>query len=1019
MQCVAEQSAKWGKTNIGLDVDHYGLNKFTSRTDDKYVLVCNHLLKIIVPITSQKQPRIYSVSIDTVDSYTERPTLSAAVAEKLRVHHSPASVPYALAIHGLGGSGKTQLALKYVEDHRDEYSPILWIDAKDEESVRASFERCANELHLQGNSSQSHSTCIADLPSVRAVLQWLRNRKDTDDRWLVVVDNADDVTWGIKKVMPKGKLGSIIVTSQDGDSRKLIGGGCEELRVGTMKLQEARALILRHLTLDLDPVPEDTLRDCDKIAERLGCLALAVDLAGAYISNDDTNPRQALRQYLVDYTRHQDQLLQSEHYRGMSTSDKTVWTVWDTTLEMIETRYAHLQPGLVLAFLARFKGVVVQDELLRLTSLGMSRICEDLYGGAVELPTWLDKALTVENREWDDYFYRESRRVLVRYSLLQRVEGEWPGVSMHGLVQWRARKHEEEQPWDKWHLIAVVAGCAQLSKDNARPQFRRELVVHVPTVQEVHLDGLDVEEEGKGVVWNTFSKVLYDEGRWAEAEEVLVQMMGKSTKMLGREHPNTLRSMNNLASTYRDQGRWTEAEELFVQVVEASKRVFGGKHPNTLTSIGNLASTYKKQGRCREAEELEVHVLEIETTMFDPEHHDTLNSMDNLALTYSYQERWTKAEELGVQVLKMKTRVLGPEHPDTLTSMLNLASTYKNQERWKEAEELEVQVLEIRTKLFGLEHPNTLNIMGNLALTYSYQERWTKAEELGVQVLKMKTRVLGPEHPDILCSMKILASTYKQQGRWTEVEELELQIMEKSRKVLGPEHLDTLDSMNNLALTYWNQRRWTDAEELQVQAMEKSTKVLGPEHLDTLGSMNNLATTYWNQGRWTEAEELLVQAMEKNTRVLGPEHPDTLLSMANLAETYSSQGRWTEAEALQVQVMEKNISVLGAEHPNTLLSMTDLAATYQKQGRWTEAEELEVQVIEKRTRVLGAKHPETLTSMANLVHTLKSQGKGDAAIALKQQILELGREFFTKNPFFLSSFVPSAKAELERSSKTD
>jgi hypothetical protein len=266
--------------------------------------VRNHLLNTITPIALQKQQRVYSVSIDAVDSYIERPALSAAVAEKLRVHHSPAIVPYALAIHGLGGSGKTQLALKYVEDHRDEYNPILWINAKDEESVRASFERCASELHLQVNPSQAQSTSVEDFPSLQAVLQWLRNRKDTDDRWLVVIDNADDFTWGIKKVMPKGKLGSIIVTSQDGDSRKLIGGGCEELRVGTMKLQEARALILRHLTLDLNAVPEDILQDCDKIAERLGCLALAVDLAGAYISNVDTDAGQALRQYLVDYAKH-------------------------------------------------------------------------------------------------------------------------------------------------------------------------------------------------------------------------------------------------------------------------------------------------------------------------------------------------------------------------------------------------------------------------------------------------------------------------------------------------------------------------------------------------------------------------------------------------------------------------------------------------------------------------------------------------------------------------------------------
>jgi len=68
-------------------------------------------------------------------------------------------------------------------------------------------------------------------------------------------------------------------------------------------------------------------------------------------------------------------------------------------------------------------------------------------------------------------------------------------------------------------------------------------------------------------------------------------------RVLGEEHPDTLNSMANLASTYRNQGRWKEAEELGVQVMETSKRVLGEEHPDTLTSMGNLALTYWEQGR--------------------------------------------------------------------------------------------------------------------------------------------------------------------------------------------------------------------------------------------------------------------------------------------------------------------------------------------------------------------------------------------------------------------------------------
>jgi tetratricopeptide (TPR) repeat protein len=803
------------------------------------------------------------------------------------VHHQKASVPHALVIHGLGGTGKTQLALKYVEDYKDKYNPILWIDAKDEESVLFSFERCASELQLSLDRTQTQNFSLLNSPTVQAVRRWLDNRKDTDDAWLMIVDNADDVSWGIMKVLPKGSRGNIIITSQDSHSRELVDGGCEELFVDTMEPLEARALLLRRLEWDLDPVPQGIQDDCDKITQQLGYLALAIDLAGAYIHNDP-DQRQTLRRYPAIYEKHRDHRLQSEESRGLLPSDKTVWTVWDTTLEKIKKRYPELRPDLLLAFLARFKGVVVQDELFRLASLAMPEVCEKLYYGTVKLPSWLDNALTADNTltaedgAWNNYHYQESQKVLVRYSLLQRTKGDWPGVSMHGLVQWRARKYEDEQPWEIWHLMTVLAGCVQLSKDEARPEFRRELVTHTPALGETYLDVLKIEDSRKEFVWHTVSTLLFYEGRWKEAEELEVQVMDTRKRVLGEEHPDTLTSMANLASTYQNQGRWKEAEELDMQVMDTRKRVLGEEHPDTLTSMANLASTYRNQGR------------------------------------------WKEAEELEVQVMDTRKRVLGEEHPYTLTSMANLASTYRNQGRWKEAEELEVQVMDTRKRVLGEEHPSTLTSMNNLALTYQNQGRWKEAEELQVQVMDTRKRVLGEEHPSTLTSMANLASTYRNQGRWKEAEELEVQVMDTRKRVLGEEHPDTLTSMANLASTYWNQGRWKEAEELEVQVMDTRKRVLGEEHPDTLTSMANLASTYWNQGRWKEAEELEVQVMDTSARVLGEEHPDTLTIMNNLAFTLNGQGRTVEAILLLENCLQVWKRVFGPQHPKLLSSFQTL-----------------------------------------------------------------------------------------------
>jgi putative hemolysin len=116
------------------------------------------------------------------------------------------------------------------------------------------------------------------------------------------------------------------------------------------------------------------------------------------------------------------------------------------------------------------------------------------------------------------------------------------------------------------------------------------------------------------------------------------------------EHPSTLTSMANLASTYWNQGRWSDAKKIFVQVMETRRRVLGEEHPDTLTSMANLASTYCNQGR------------------------------------------WAEAEKMDTEVKETMRRVLGEEHPSTLTSMANLASTYRNQGRWSEAKKMEVEV---------------------------------------------------------------------------------------------------------------------------------------------------------------------------------------------------------------------------------------------------------------------------------------------------------------------------------------
>ncbi|KAJ6023757.1 hypothetical protein N7540_004554 [Penicillium herquei] len=359
--CVREQSATYvGRNvrNIGLPIDHYGLNKFGSK-DANFQSISSAIVETITSLV-QPQNHSYSAPIESVQTFSHREQLWDDLERKLQIRHDTSDIPYAVTLAGLGGTGKSQLALKYAESRRSKYNPVLWIDATNEESVRSSFRRCAAELGLRDEHKNQDRTALVDDPIVQGVLRWLRDRTELDERWLVIVDNADDIGWGIKKVIPKGKQGSLIVTSRDEQSQKLIDRRCEKISVDVMSPLEARDVLLQHLSIqgcfDLGKIQNE----CDEVTRRLGYLPLAVDLAGAYLGNEP-EPCEALSQYFDDFEKYHDALLKMNELRGLSPTEKTVWTVWDTTLDKIDKENDHFQPGLLLTFMAHFKGPIIQD----------------------------------------------------------------------------------------------------------------------------------------------------------------------------------------------------------------------------------------------------------------------------------------------------------------------------------------------------------------------------------------------------------------------------------------------------------------------------------------------------------------------------------------------------------------------------------------------------------------------------------------------------------------------------------
>ncbi|KAG8793097.1 hypothetical protein FRC12_003902 [Ceratobasidium sp. 428] len=716
-------------------------------------------------------------------------------------------------VHGLGGSGKTQIALKSVERTRNKWSDIVYVDATTRDSAITTLKGFAQARKI----GETHED----------VLRWLES---SPQPWLLVIDNADDPDIGLQRFIPGGSHGSVLVTTRLRSLALLGRGPGSDCGVGQMESEDAIELLLTKARMTDHVLSREEMESAAKLVEDLGYLALAIVHAGAYIFCSKTSVAKYRRQCLEN-TR--TSLEKYSKFAGNTEEyEKTVYTTWVMSYERLKP---HTQRTLGLMANLHHEGIT--EEIFERASGYMDRT-PTIPPNDEELVTrqyvrdCLAPFLDADGA-WDSNAFSTVMDELLLYSLVDydRVNEVF---ALHVLVQdWTCTMIPHSKATALLHTSHLLALSIDWSNALEAHTYRRGLLLHISKLL-VKPDTSNINDV------EFFAKVYRDNGRWKEQELLEVRVLDARKQSLGELHPDTLTSMANLATTYWNQGRWDEAEALDVRVLDARKQTLGERHPNTLASMNNLASLYSNQGRWDEAEALGVQVLDARKQTLGELHPDTLSSMANLAFTYWIQGRWDEAEALHVRVLDTRKQTLGELHPDTLRSMAWLATIYSDQGRWDEAEALHVRVLGARKQTLGELHPDTLISMAWLASTYWNQGRWDEAEALEVRVLDASKQTLGELHPDTLASMANLASTYWKQGRWDEAEALEVRVLDARKQTLGELHPDTLVSMHNLASTYQSQGRWDEAEALQIQTVAANKRVLGEQHRQTLKAMKLL-----------------------------------------------------------------------------------------------------------------------------------------------------------------------------------
>ncbi|KAL4892520.1 hypothetical protein BDV59DRAFT_43185 [Aspergillus ambiguus] len=708
--------------------------------------------------------------------------------------------PRKVAIAGLGGIGKTQIALELayrIRDRDDEYS-VFWVPCTSFASVEQAYISIAQLLGIHGTSPSETKERLKVFLSQKGA-----------GKWLLIFDNADESDmWlqgrGLAEFLPQSEHGRVIFTTRN---QKLAVTLASSNIIQVSGLDERTAMSILQESLVQKEMLGDRKSTLDLLTQ-LAFLPLAIVQAATYINENSIS--------LADYV----QLLQEHESEVITLLSADFGDDW---------RYRDMQNPVATTWLVSFQQIrrsnpVAAEYLSIMGCLHPRDIPQSL------LPHVLSRKEEME-----------AIGLLRAYSFISPSDtGDRSHFSLHRLVHLSIRNwlrlNQQFVPY-----ILKTADILQkefpTEADCNRSLWRQYLPHALALIGE---NDFHERRQGYTLFLQNVAACLLSDGRYKEAEDILVHLVHLLKGTYRADNQHTLIILSMLSSTYQSQKRMTEAEDLQLQIIEASQRVLGPKNLDTMSCIRGLAEIYCFQGRMQEAEELQKQVTEAYTQVLGPLHLYTLRSVHTVIYIYQAQGRYKEAADLAEGVLKTLNQIQGPNDLQTLHAMVSLASIHCLQEKNKIAKKLLNHVLEVREEILGAEHPDTLDCVGRLAAVYHDQGQWKKSEELTIQVLEGNKQMLGLRHPTTLASLDDLGECYQWQKRWKEAEKIHLEVWEYRKQLLGPTHPESLRSMLNVAWTWNGLCKRDDAVALMTECVQLRRQILGPHHPSTTSARNLL-----------------------------------------------------------------------------------------------------------------------------------------------------------------------------------
>ncbi len=653
--------------------------------------------------------------------FTGQETTLTHLHRQFRADKSAASIQ-TQAISGLGGIGKTQLALEYAYHYRNEYKSILWANADTIDSLVSDYIALADLLGLPEYEPQNQSI------AVEAVKHWL----STHDQWLLILDNVNDITLACK-FLPGTCRGHILLTTPahaHGETAQGIEVQSLGSVQGTLLLLRRAKLLALDATLDLARTIDRN--SAEEIVQVLGGLPLALDQAGAYIEETGCG----LAGYLHLYRTHRAALLQRRGTLAQEHPESVA-----TTLSLSFEKVEQVNPTAteLLRFCAFLHPDMIPEEL----------ITEGAFYISPKLQALGNDLITLD----------EAFEALRSYSLIRR-HPDTKMLSVHRLVQVVLRDTMDENQQCQWTEQVMRTMNQVFPWEESAPWLRSQrYILHAQACVSLIEQRKIISTEAAALL-EGIGNYLRERAQYTEAEPLLQQALAISEQIQGQNSPDTAQKLNNLAVLYWHQCEYAKAESLLQRALAIFEQALEPDYSQIAGNLNNLAGIYYSQGKYDKAEPLFHRALAICEQTLGPDHLDTALNLKNLARLYSDQGKYDKAEPLFQRALAIREQALGPDHPQVANSLNNLATLYKNQAKYDKAEPLLLRSLAIYEQALGPNHPQVAANLINLAGIQKTTANYSEAKSLLQRSLDIVEQALGPNHPQVATCLNNLADLY-------------------------------------------------------------------------------------------------------------------------------------------------------------------------------------------------------------------------------------------------------------------